>query len=308
MSSRENRRLKILISGSSGFVGSALVPFLATGGHEVVRLARARPIQGEGVLLWDPARGLLDPAPLEGFDAIVHLSGESIAEGRWTHAKKARIRDSRVGPTDLLTRTIARLARPPRALLCASAIGYYGDRGEEILTEDSPPGKDFLARVCRDWEAASAPAEQKGVRVARLRFGMILGATGGGLKKMLPPFRAGLGGRLGSGRQFRSWIALDDVMGAMEHALTAPLAGSINVVGPLPVIDAEFARALGRVLRRPTFAAMPAFAARLVFGEMADALLLSSQRVEPKRLAASGYRFRHPELEEALRHLLGRPS
>jgi len=264
--------LRILISGSSGFVGSALVPFLATGGHEVVRLARALPSRGGAALLWDPARGLLDAAPLEGFDAIVHLSGESIAEGRWTYAKKTRIRESRVGPTDLLARTIARLARPPRALLCASAIGYYGDRGEEILTEDSPPGKDFLARVCRDWEAASAPAEQKGVRVARLRFGMILGASGGGLAKMLPPFRMGLGGRLGSGRQFRSWIALDDALGAVEHALTAPLGGPINTVAPRPVTDAELARTLGGVLRRPTFAAMPAFAARLVFGEMADAL------------------------------------
>ena len=301
--------MKILVSGSTGLVGSALVPALATGGHEVVRLARARSAGNGPAIPWDPGAGTIDAASLEGFDAIVHLAGESIASGRWTRAKKARIRDSRVGATDLLSRTIARLSRPPKALLCASAIGCYGDRGEEVLTEESPIGRDFLARLCRDWEAASAPAARKGVRVVLHRFGMILSPAGGGLAKMLPPFRLGLGGRLGGGRQFVSWIAIDDVLGAIEHALTAPgLSGPVNTVAPRPVTNDELTRALGRVLRRPTVAAMPAFAARIVFGEMADALLLSSQRVEPKRLLASGYRFRYPDLEPALRHLLGRPA
>ncbi len=297
--------MKILVSGSTGLVGSALVPSLSTAGHEVARLVRAR---GAGsAISWDPARGVLDRASLEGFDAIVHLAGESIASGRWTAAKKTRIHDSRVTSTALLAGTIAGLSRPPGVFLCASAIGFYGDRGDAILTEDSPSGKDFLSRVCRAWEAASEPAAQKGVRLVRHRFGMILSPAGGGLAKMLPPFRLGAGGRLGSGRQFISWIAIDDVLGSLEHALTAgALAGPVNTVSPRPVTNEEFTKTLGRVLRRPTIAAMPAFAARLVFGEMADALLLASQRVEPGRLLASGYRFRYPDLEPALRHLLDR--
>ncbi len=299
--------MKILVSGSTGLVGSALVPSLATAGHEVARLVRAPGAAAGTSISWDPARGILDPAALEGFDAIVHLAGESIAAGRWSAAKKARIHDSRVASTGLLAGTIARLSRLPKVFLCASAIGYYGDRGDAVLAEDSPSGQDFLSRVCRAWEAASEPAAQKGVRVVRHRFGMILSPAGGGLAKMLPPFKLGAGGRLGSGRQFISWIAIDDVLGALEHALTAgALAGPVNTVSPRPVTNDEFTKTLGRVLRRPTIAAMPAFAARLVFGEMADALLLSSQRVEPKRLLASGYRFRHPDLEPALRHLLDR--
>src|SRR5439155_13918696 len=216
-------------------------------------------------------------------------------------------RDSRVRGTELLSGRIARLTRPPKVLLCASAIGYYGSRGDAILTEESAAGEDLLSRVCRAWEAASEPAAQKGVRVVRHRFGMILSPAGGGLAKLLAPFRLGAGGRLGSGRQFISWIAIDDVLGALEHALTAgALAGPVNTVSPRPVTNEEFTKTLGRVLGRPTIAAMPAFAARLVFGEMADALLLASQRVEPRRLLASGYRFRYPDLEPALRHLLDR--
>lgn len=301
--------MRILVSGSTGLVGSALVPALAAGGHEVTRLARTRAAGSGRAIFWDPAAGTLDAASLEGFDAIVHLAGESIAAGRWTRAKKARIRDSRVGPTDLLARTIASLSRPPKVLLCASAVGCYGDRGDEVLTEDSPIGKDFLSRVCRDWEAAAAPASRKGARVVLHRFGVILSPAGGALAKMLPPFRLGAGGRLGSGRQFVSWIAIDDAVGAIAHALGAVgLSGPVNTVAPRPTTNDELTRALGRVLRRPTFAAMPAFAARLLFGEMADALLLSGQRVEPKRLLASGYRFRYPDLEPALRHLLVRPA
>lgn len=301
--------MKILVGGSSGLVGGALVPHLIKGGHQVVRLVRARAAPGEAALFWEPAAGTLDSAALEGFDAVIHLSGESIAAGRWTEAKKARIRDSRVKSTELLAGTIARLSRPPGVLLCASAIGYYGDRGDEVLKEDSAPGKDFLAGVCQAWEVASEPAARKGVRVVRHRFGVILSAAGGALAKMLLPFRLGAGGRLGDGRQFMSWIAIDDVLGALDHALaTKALRCPVNTVSPRPVTNAEFTAALGRVLRRPTILPMPAFAARLAFGEMAKALLLASQRVVPERLLASGHRFRYPDLEPVLRHLLGRPA
>ncbi len=300
--------MKILVSGSSGLVGRALVPVLTAGGHQVVRLVRARPAPGGASVFWNPLEGILDGAALEGFDAVIHLAGENIA-GRWTEAKKARIRDSRIKSTELLAGRIERLSRPPGVLLCASAIGYYGDRGEEVLKEDSAPGKDFLAGVCQSWEAASEPAARKGVRVVRHRFGVILSAAGGALAKMLLPFKLGAGGRLGDGRQIMSWIAIDDVLGALDHALAAKaVRGPVNTVSPRPVSNAEFTATLGRVLRRPTILPMPAFAARLAFGEMADALLLSSQRVVPERLLASGYRFRQPDLEPALRHLLGRPA
>ena len=301
--------MKVLVSGSNGLVGSALIARLTKDGHQIVRLVRAQADPGVPVVLWIPGKGVLDAAALEGFDAIVHLAGESIASGRWTMEKKARIRDSRVRRTELLAGTIARLSRPPAVLLCASAIGFYGDRGDEILTEESASGKDFLSEVCRAWEAASEPAARKGVRVVLHRFGVILSPAGGALAKMLLPFKLGLGGRVGDGRQFMSWIAIDDVVDALVHALGAKdLRGAVNTVSPRPVTNAEFTRTLGRVLRRPVVFPMPAFAARLAFGEMADALLLSSQRVEPKRLVASGYRFRYPDLEPALRHLLDRPA
>lgn len=300
--------MKILVSGSSGLVGSALVPHLVTGGHLVVRLVRTRPAPGEATVSWDPASGTLDAAALEGFDAIVHLAGERLVPDRWTEAKKARIRDSRVGSTRLLSEAIARLSRPPRALICASAVGYYGDRGDELLGEGSPAGSGYLAEVCRAWEAAAEPAARKGVRVVQHRFGVILSPKGGALRKMLLPFKLGLGGRLGHGRQYMSWVALDDVLGGIEHALAAgTLRGPVNTVAPHPVSNAEFTRTLGRVLGRPTIFPMPTFAARLAFGEAADALLLAGQRVEPMCLLASGYHFRFPDLEPALRHLLGRP-
>ncbi len=301
--------MKILVSGSSGLVGSSLVSCLGTGGHQVVRLIRSRPAAGTAAIPWDPAGRALDPAALEGFDAIVHLGGERLVPGRWTEARKARIRDSRVDSTRLLAETIGRLARPPQVLICASAVGYYGDRGDETLRDDASPGHDYLAEVCRDWEAAADPAVRKGVRVVQHRFGVILSPKGGALRKMLPPFKLGLGGRLGDGRQYMSWIALDDVLGAVEHALTATaLRGPVNTAAPHPVTNAEFTRTLGTVLGRPAFFPMPAFAARLAFGEVADSLLLASQRVEPARLLASGYRFRFADLEAALRHLLERPQ
>lgn len=296
--------MRILVTGATGMVGSALLPVLRERGHEVRRLLRgeARPPDAR----WDPAAGTIDPRALEGCQAVVHLAGESIAEGRWNEAKKARIRESRVGPTRLLAEAVARERRPP-ALVSASAIGYYGDRGEETLTEEHPPGEGFLPDVCRAWEAATLPAQETGARVVRLRLGVVLAKQGGALATMLPPFRLGVGGRLGSGRQWFSWVALPDVVDAIVRSVEgADLAGPVNLVAPVPVRNAEMTRVLGRVLGRPAIAAMPAFAARLAFGEMADALLLASTRVVPTMLAGVGHRMRFPEIEGALRHLLDR--
>jgi hypothetical protein len=239
----------------------------------------------------------------------VHLAGDNIASGRWTAVKKASIRTSRVQGTTVLCEALAQLVNPPKVLLSASAIGYYGDRGETTLREESPPGTDFLAEVCQAWEAATAPAVQRGIRVVRLRFGIVLSPAGGALAKMLTPFRLGLGGVVGTGKQYMSWITLDDVLGVIHHALnTETLQGPVNAVAPQPVTNQEFTSTLGKVLRRPTRLPLPAFAARLLFGEMADALLLASTRVVPARLVTSRYTFRHPALEEALQHLLGTPQ
>jgi uncharacterized protein (TIGR01777 family) len=250
-------------------------------------------------------KGIDDVSGLEGADALVHLAGENIAEGRWTDEKKARIRESRVVGTRVLSEALARLQRPPKSLLCASAIGFYGDRGGEMLTEESAPGVGFLPEVCREWEAAAGPAIERGIRVVFLRFGVILSAEGGALDKMLTPFKMGVGGKIGSGKQFMSWITLDDTIGVIKHALVnETLSGPVNVVAPTPVTNGEFTRTIGRVLSLPTIFFVPAFAARLAFGEMADAALLASERVEPARLKQSGYVFQHPELDGALRHLL----
>lgn len=295
--------MKLLVTGATGFIGSALVQFLTRAGHGVTRLVRSPREPGD--LRWDPEGGGLDTRAIEGFDGVVHLAGEDISSGRWTEAKKARIRDSRVKGTRLLAGSLAGLSRRPRALVCASAIGYYGDRGDERLTEDSPAGKGFLAGVCREWEAAALPAAEAGIRVVHVRFGIVLGASGGALGKMLTPFKLGMGGPIGSGQQYVSWIAIDDAVGAIVHALTTEsLRGPANTVAPGPVRQLEFAQTLGRVLGRPSFVTIPAFAARLMFGEMADEALLASARVEPARLLSTGYRFRHQELEEALRFLL----
>jgi len=296
--------MKILVTGSTGFVGSALVTALTGTGHQVTRLVRKPAATGE--VRWDPAAGSIDAGGLEGHDAVVHLAGENIA-GRWTAAKKQRIRESRVIGTRLLAEALAKLSRRPRALICASAIGYYGDRGEEVLREESPPGKGFLAETCVEWEAAAKPAADAGLRLVHLRIGVVLHPAGGALKQMLLPFKLGAGGVIGSGRQYMSWIALDDLVGLFQHALANDsLRGPANAVAPNAVTNREFTKTLGKVLSRPTIFPMPAFAARLAFGEMADELLLSSARVEPARLAASGYRFAYPQLEPALRHLLGR--
>jgi uncharacterized protein (TIGR01777 family) len=293
----------VLVSGASGLVGAALVPFLGTGGHEATRLVR-RPT--EPGVHWDPAAGRLAAGDLAGIDAVVHLAGEPIADGRWTDEKKRRIRSSRVEGTALLARTLAGMAAPPKVLIVASAIGVYGDRGAAELDEQAEAGEGFLADVCRAWEAAAAPAREAGIRVVHLRFGVILASRGGALARMLMPFRLGAGGILGDGSQYVSWVALDDVLGAILHALTTDtLAGPVNVVAPAAVTNREYTKTLGRVLSRPTVVPVPAAGARLAFGEMADELLLASTRVVPRALAESGYVFRWPTLDGALRHVLG---
>ena len=296
--------MKILISGSHGLVGSALTKSLSAQDHEVFQLVRRLP-DSESEIEWNPDRYSIAIARLEGFDAVIHLAGESIAEGRWTDEKKQRIRDSRVKGTKLLSDALANLTSPPKTLICASAIGYYGDRGDEVLTEQSPPGEDFLSEVCVEWEQATQLASEKGIRVVNARFGIILSEDGGALAKMLTPFRIGIGGRIGSGKQWMSWIALDDVIGGIEYALAnESLRGPVNFVAPTPVRNIEFTKVLGKVLSRPTLFPVPEFGVRLAFGEMADALLLSSQRVEPQRLKAAGYPFKYEVLGPALRHVL----
>ena len=298
--------MRVLVSGATGLIGSALVRGLSADGHAITPVVRSSAKGRSGVVRWDPEAGTLDTNGLEGHDAVVHLAGENIAGDRWTPERKARIRDSRVGGTRLLCDSLRRLDRPPRVLVCASATGYYGNRGREVLREESPPGEGFLAEVCREWEAATEGAARKGLRVVNLRIGMVLSPDGGALAKMLPAFRAGAGGRIGNGEQYMSWIALPDLVGVIRHALSsASLDGPVNAVAPQPVTNREFTKTLGRVLGRPTVALLPAFAARLLFGEMAEELLLSGARVEPAKLLSSGYRFLHPELEGALRGMLG---
>lgn len=297
--------MKILITGSTGLVGSALVSHLAANGHRALHMVR-RPPRGADEIRWDIEAGTLDPSSLEGLDAVVHLAGENIASGRWTAERKRRILESRVLGTRLLAGALARTDRPPRVLVSVSAVGYYGNRGEEALDEESGPGTGFLAEVCRAWEAEAAPATARGIRVVHPRLGMVLSARGGALDRMLPAFRAGFGGRIGSGRQYMSWIALDDLVGVILHAIGHDdLHGPVNTVSPHPVTNAEFARVLARALGRPAFMALPAFAARLAFGQMADELLLASARVSPGKLERSGYRFRYPRLEEILGRLFG---
>ena len=300
--------MNILVSGSTGMVGTALIAALTAAGHEVIRLVRVKSrTPSKEIIGWDPAASYIDAAGLEGLDAIVHLAGEPIASGRWNTAKKARIRDSRVQGTRLLCETLSHVVRPPKTLVCASAIGFYGDRGDEVLTESSSNGRGFLAEVCRDWEAACEPARQKGIRVVNARFGVILSTHGGALAKMLTPFKMGAGGIIGSGRQYMSCLSIDDCVGAIVHSLNASsVVGPVNVVGPTPITNREFTKTLGKILGRPTVFPMPAFAARLAFGEMADELLLGSDRVEPKKLLDSGYSFQHRDLETALRHVLAR--
>lgn len=296
--------LRVAVSGAGGLVGSSLVASLRAAGHTIGRLVR-RPEDSAETIVWDPLRGEIDSERMEGFDAVVHLAGENIASGRWTERRKQRIRDSRVLGTRLIAEALAGLQRPPRVLINASAIGYYGDRGDEILDERARPGKGFLSETCVAWEEATAAAQQAGVRVVRLRIGVVLSRAGGVLSRLHLPFRLGLGGRVGSGRQYVSWIALDDLVAAVEHAMQQPgLQGPVNAVSPNPVTNAELTRALGRVLRRPTLFPLPAPVVRLAFGEMGRDLLLASTRAVPRRLEEARFRFLFDTVDAALRHEL----
>ena len=300
-------RRRVLVTGSTGLLGSALEPFLTAGGHGVVRVTRRGGTFDEPTIAWSDLLAGQHLEALDGVDSVVHLAGEGIANRRWTRAQKERIRTSRIEPTRQLCERLARCSPRPTVLVCASAIGIYGDRADQVLTEASAPGDDFLAEVCKAWEEATVPARDAGIRVVNLRFGVVVSPRGGALAKMLPPFLMGGGGKVGSGRQHMSWIALDDALGTILHALaTESLTGPVNAVAPHAVTNQEWTKVLGRVLRRPTILPMPAFAARLAFGELADALLLSSQRVVPDRLLESGYHYRYADLEEALRFMLGR--
>lgn len=296
--------MKVLIAGASGLVGSALIPALEAEGAEVTRLVRTS--AGAGEIEWHPNNDQLDPARLEGFDAIINLSGENIAAGRWTDDQKRKIRDSRINGTHLLSEAIVKLSNRPGVFVCASATGIYGDRGDEILDETSDSGGGFLAGVCREWEMATGPAVQAGVRTVNLRFGPILAREGGMLAKLLTPFKMGMGGKVGSGKQYISWISIDDAVAAVQLALRdESVRGPLNIVSPNPVTNEVFTKTLGHVLSRPTALAIPAFAAKLAFGEMADEMLLTSQRVMPKKLTEAGYEFQQPELEGALQRHLG---
>jgi len=293
----------VAVTGATGMIGSALVDRLRARRHTVRRLVRGKATQ-PGDVEWNPNADTLSPAALEGCDAVVNLAGAPIAE-RWTDSRKREIMESRVCGTTLLARTIAGLAVKPRVVLSGSAIGYYGDRGDERLDEGSTPGNDFLSEVVRAWEGAALPIAEGGVRLVLLRTGMVLSANGGALAKMLPPFRLGVGGPMGGGRQWMSWISIDDHVRAMEHALFADaLHGPVNMVAPNPVTNATFATTLGRVLNRPSVIPLPAFALELMFGEMARATILGGQRVAPHALTASGFEFSEPTLEGALRSVL----
>ena len=299
--------MKIAVSGSRGLIGSALLPRLAAAGHQIQPLVRGTVTDGQ--IGWDWEHDRIEHEKLSQLDAVVHLAGETIAEGRWTESKKGRIRDSRVTGTRLISEALAQAARGPgggpRTLVCASAIGYYGDRPGEICTETSAPGKGFLPDICVAWEAASRPAREAGIRVVHLRIGVVLSGRGGALAKMRTPFRLGLGGIVGSGRQFWSWIAIDDVVRVILEALdNDSLRGPVNTVAPGAVTNRQFTKTLGRLLGRPTILPMPAFAARLAFGEMADDLLLANNHITPGVLQETGFQFEYPGLESALAHLL----
>ena len=296
--------MKVLMSGSSGLIGSALRKSLQSAGEEVIRLVRSD-ARGADEVRWDPQAGYIDQAAIEGMDAVVHLAAESIADGRWTASKKSRIRDTRTHGTQLLCQAVAKTSKKPSVLVSASAVGFYGDRGDEVLTESSSAGSGFLADVCREWEMATTPAAEAGIRVVTLRIGVVLSGAGGALAKMLPPFRLGLGGRLGSGRQYMSWIVIDDLVAAIRFGLAKEqLSGPVNMVSPNPVTNAEFTRAIGKVISRPTLFPVPAFALHAAFGEMADEVLLSGARALPQKLQAAGFKFDFTTLESGLRHVL----
>jgi uncharacterized protein (TIGR01777 family) len=300
----ESSPRRILLTGASGLVGAALQPLLESRGHRVIKLIRSAGSPTSGSAIWNPQSGKIDLNQAGPLDAVVHLAGENIAQ-RWSPAVKQRIRDSRVNGTRQLADAIAKLDSPPKVLACASATGFYGDRGDEWLDESSAPGTGFLADTCQEWEAAANPAHARGIRVVHLRFGIVLSPRGGALAKMLPAFRLGIAGPLGNGRSYWSWITLDDLLDVIQFALdTGTLSGPVATVSPNPVTNAEFTKSLGRVLRRPTFLPVPTFALQMLFGEMAREAMLASVRVKPTRLLEAGFRFRHTTLGPALEHLL----
>jgi uncharacterized protein len=300
--------MDVVVTGASGLIGTALKGALEKAGHRMVAMTRSQPA-GDAVH-WDPDRGQIDAGGLEGVGAVVHLAGEGIGNKRWNEEHKDRVKNSRIRGTGLLAETLAKLDKGPKVLVSGSAVGYYGDRGDEVLTESSRPGSDFLAGVCTAWEAATAPAEAAGIRVAHIRTGIVLSGRGGVLPKMLLPFKFGAGGKLGSGRQWMSWIALEDEVGAIVHLLGEDTpSGPFNLTAPNPVTNLEMTKAIGTALHRPTLLPAPAFALKTALGaEMAEELLLVSQRALPTRLLDSGFTFRHPELGEALRVALGETS
>jgi uncharacterized protein (TIGR01777 family) len=300
--------MDVVVTGSSGLIGTALKGVLQKAGHRMVPMVRSQ-ASGDAIR-WDPDQGEIDAGGLEGVGAVVHLAGEGIGNKRWNEEQKAKIRESRVRGTSLLAETLAKLARPPKVLVSGSAVGFYGDRGDEVLTESSRPGGGFLAELCVAWEAAAAPAREAGIRVTHLRTGIVLSSRGGALPKMLTPFKVGVGGKLGSGKQWMSWISLDDEVGAIVHLLgdDAP-AGPVNLTAPNPVPNADFTKALGKALGRPTLLPAPKFGLKALLGpEMAEELLLFSQRALPTRLLDSGYTFKHPDLADALRVALASAS
>ena len=304
---REDIPHKILMSGASGLVGRHLSAFLTTGGHQVTPLVRRAVHPGENAVSWNPEAGTIDREALEGFDGVIHLAGENISSGRWTAAQKKRILDSRVQGTSLLAEALSRLKHPPKVLLSTSACGYYGNRGGELLNESSTPGDSYLAQVAREWEAAAEPARKAGIRVVHPRFGVVLTPAGGALPSMVMPMQWGLGGRIGNGSQYMGWITLDDLIYALHYLLHYEcIEGPVNMVAPEAVTNRQFTRILGKVLRRPTVFPVPAVVLKVLLGEMAEALVLSSARVEPGILKQCGYEFAFPELEPALRHLLGK--
>jgi uncharacterized protein len=301
--------MRVLISGATGLVGTALSNTLRADGHTVGQFVRPGGTVGAGDVHWDPATGIVDLAAIEGADAVICLSGANIGDGRWTAERKQILRTSRVDLTRFLVDSLGKLKQKPRVFIAASAIGYYGNRGDEILTESSPPGNDFIAQLARDWEAESIRAESGGIRTVILRFAVILSPKGGALARMLLPFKLGAGGRLGSGNQWMSWVALEDVVGIIRTVIVDErIRGPINVAAPAPVQNAEFTRVLARVLHRPAIFPAPAFVLRIALGEMADSLLLASQRVIPERARAAGYKFRYDNLESALRDILGQKN
>ena len=297
--------MKICVSGWTGLVGTAFCKAAKSAGHQIIPMIRSKSGAGDGSVYWNHESGEIDSEALAEADAVVHLAAENIATGRWNAEKKKRIRDSRAKGTKLIASAMASLDGGPRTFVSASAIGYYGSRGDEVMTEDSSLGPGFLAEVCRDWEVASQPAMDAGIRTVNLRIGVVLSSEGGALQKMLLPFKLGVGGNIGDGKQYMSWIAIDDLAEAIRHVVESEDAsGPINAVSPNPVTNAAFTKTLGKVLRRPTLLPMPAFAAKLALGEMAEELLLSSTRVQPTKLAESGFKFAYPELEMALNHEL----